>query len=269
MRQLEHAVLLVVVALPLRAGQHRVVVMHQRRARARLVEQVAVDVAHAGDDAVARRVLAQLIQRVALMLPRHDQRPVFVERARIDQPLDVFARHLVAGLAPAGDGLGAVLVQRQRVALDVLAQIVADVIEVELLRRGHRAARNLGLLDEDDRKAFAHHVARMHGDAAHDARVRRCDDMLHLHRFHHGHLLALPHLVTLGDVDRDDGALNRRSDADRAVRSGEIDRVVQRLRQRRLLLLRLHRGVMREQRQRVLALDVGAGKTGVAPRGRH
>ncbi len=65
MRQLEHAVLLVVVAAALRAGQHRVVVVHQRRARVRLVEQVAVDVAHAGDDAVRRRVPAQLVQRGA------------------------------------------------------------------------------------------------------------------------------------------------------------------------------------------------------------
>ena len=162
--------------------------MHQRRARARLVELVAVDIAHAGDDAVARRVLAQLVQRVALMLARDDQRPVFVERARIDQPLDVFARHLVAGLAPAGDGLGPVLVQRQRVALDVLAQVVADVIEVELFRGRHRAACDLRLLDEDDRKAFAHHVARMHGDAADDARMRRRDHVLHLHRLDHRHL---------------------------------------------------------------------------------
>ena len=92
--ELEDPVLLVVVAAALRARQHGVVVMHQRGARARLVEQVAVDRAHAGDDAVAGRVLAQRLHRMALVLARDDQRPVFLERAGIDQPRDVFARHL-------------------------------------------------------------------------------------------------------------------------------------------------------------------------------
>ena len=105
MRELEDPILLVVVAAALRARQHGVVVVHQRRARARFVEQVAVDRAHAGDDAVGRRVLAQLLHRVALVLPRHDQWPVFVERARIDQPRRCFraascSRSCAAGRPP-------------------------------------------------------------------------------------------------------------------------------------------------------------------------
>ena len=59
----------------------------------------------------------------------------------IDEAVDVLARHSVAGLAPPGDRLGPVLVQRQGVPLEVFAQVVADVIEVDLCGGGDDAAR--------------------------------------------------------------------------------------------------------------------------------
>ena len=66
--QLEDPILLVVVAVPLRAGQHGVVVVDDDGAGARLVEQRAVDGAHARDHAVARRVLAERLDGVPLVL---------------------------------------------------------------------------------------------------------------------------------------------------------------------------------------------------------
>src|ERR1051326_4813573 len=83
--ELEDAILLVVVAAALCAGKHRIVVMDQRRTRLRFIEEIAIDRARAGDDAVARGVPPQLLHRIALVLARHDQRPVFVERTWIDQ----------------------------------------------------------------------------------------------------------------------------------------------------------------------------------------
>src|SRR5581483_1451197 len=90
--ELEDAILLIVVAATLCAGKHRIVIVDQRRTRPRFVKEVAINRAGAGDDAVAWRVPPQLLHRVALVLARHDQRPVFVERTRIDQACDVFAR---------------------------------------------------------------------------------------------------------------------------------------------------------------------------------
>ena len=221
LRQLEHPVLLVVIAVPLRARQHGVVVVDDDGAGARLVEQGAVDRAHAGDHAVARRVLAQRLDGVALVLPRDDQRPVFLEGPGIDEAVDVLARHAVAQLPAPGDRLRPVLVQRRRRGgRSALAQVVADVIQVQSGHRGDGAARDLGLLDEDDGIALADHVARRHRDAADDAAVRGGDDVLHLHRLDDGELLALAHLVTDGDVDGDDGALDRGGDPGRAVGSG-------------------------------------------------
>ena len=85
--------------------------------------------------------LAQRLDVVALVLPRDDQRPVLLERARIDQLVDVLARHSIAGLPPPRDGLGPVLVERERVPRDVLAQIGPDVVGVEPCCRRRRRPR--------------------------------------------------------------------------------------------------------------------------------
>ena len=103
----------------------------------------------------------------------------------------------------------AVFIQRQCVAFDVFAQVVADVIEVELSRRGDGAAHDVGLLNEYDRETFSDDVARRHGDAADDPAIRGGDDVLHLHRLDDGNLLAFADLVAVGDIDGDDGALDR------------------------------------------------------------
>src|SRR5690348_17395221 len=57
-RQLEHPVLLVVIAVSLCAGEHRVIIVHHHSARTALVEQLAVDRTGAGDNTISWRVLA-------------------------------------------------------------------------------------------------------------------------------------------------------------------------------------------------------------------
>ena len=139
------------------------------------------------------------------------------------------------------------------------------MIRVELHRGRDIAAGHRGFLDEDDGIALAHHVARRHRDAADDAAMGRGDHVLHLHRLDHRDLLAPAHHVTDGDVDRDDGALDRRSDSGRAVGAGRRDRLVD----ARGRALRLHPGVVLEQGEGIATLDPGAGKPAVVRRGRR
>ena len=75
-------------------------------------------------------------------------------------------------------------------------------------------------------------------------------------------MLTLADLVTLGHVDREDRALDRRGNTDGPVRSDQIGR---RLRgDGRGSLLGLDGGVVGEQRQRILAPDLGAGEASQA-----
>ena len=141
-----------------------------------------------------------------------------------------------------------------------LLQVGADVVEVDLGGNGKAAARDLGRLDIDDRKAFSHHVAYGHRDLAHDAAAVGADHMLHLHRLDHCHRLAQPDRIADGDMDGDQRALDRRGQAEAAVGLGQVGR-------RRSVLclnmLRLDLGVVGEQRERVTALDPRAGVAGV------
>ena len=158
--------------------------------------------------------------RIALMLPRDDQRPVLLERAGIDQlrrcSRAASGSRSCGGVATAS---GPVLVQRQRVPLDALAQVVADVVEVDRLRGGDGAACDLGLLDEDDREALAHDVARRHRDAADDAAAAAAMTCSIFIASTTATCWPCTHRVAVRDVDRDDGALDRRGHADRSIRA--------------------------------------------------
>ena len=74
--QIDHALLLVAGACAPRAGQDRVVVGDNAGARGFLPEEVGVDRARAANQGVRGGVLAQRLLVVALVLGRHDQRPV-------------------------------------------------------------------------------------------------------------------------------------------------------------------------------------------------
>jgi hypothetical protein len=87
------------------------------------------------------------------------------------------------------------------------------------------------------------------------------DHVLHLHRFDDGDLLARAHLVTDGDVDGNDGALDRGGDPGRPVGSGRHEGIVFDGRRR---LFRFHLGVMREQRERIATVDPGPGEPAIA-----
>ena len=112
--QLEHAVLLLVVALSLRAGQHRVVVGHHHAARPLVAEQLAVDRADAGDDTVGRRV-ARSGRRAsgARRCAASTSAPYSMKLPGSTEVVDVLARRALAELAPLGHRLRPVLVERE------------------------------------------------------------------------------------------------------------------------------------------------------------
>ena len=79
---------------------------------------------------------AQLVHVVALVLARHDERPVLLEGAGVHQLVDVLPRHPVAPRVALGHGLGPMLVEGQVVALVGLPQVRTDVVRIERLDRG-------------------------------------------------------------------------------------------------------------------------------------
>ena len=214
----EQAVLLLVVALPLRAGEHGVVVGDDHAAGALRSEQVAVHRGEARHDAVARRVADEIVLRPARRLRRDRERAVFDETLCIDERGDVLARRAMIGLAAPRDGFRAVLVEAERLPRQHVGEILADGVGVDRLRLRLRLGAGLGRLEEQDRIVLVERVALPPAELAHDPAAGRADQMLHLHRFDHGDLLARPHDVAFGDVDRDERAGNRRADRDRAFR---------------------------------------------------
>ncbi len=185
-----------------------------------VVEQITVDRADAGDDPVGRGPLAQCLHVVALVLECDDQWPVLVERSRIHELGDVLADHAIAASASFGHSLGSVLVQVVGVAFAGLLQVLANVVEIELLHRFGVARVHLGFLDEHDRETLADDVAPHHGDGADAAVPIGCDDVLHLHRLDDGQLLAPSYLLIDLHIEGDDSALDRRAQSHRAVGSG-------------------------------------------------
>ena len=263
-REFEHPVLLVVVATALRPGEDRVVVVHHHRPRLLLVEQLAVDRADPGDQAVRRGVPAQFLHVVAPVLACNDQRPVLLERPGVHELVDVLAGHPVTAGVAFLHRLGPVLVQGVGVAFVQLLQVGTDVVRIELLRRRRAPAAHRRLLDEDDRVALAHHVAGRHGDPAHDAVAVGGNDVLHLHRLDHRHLLTLPDLVVHRHIHRDDGALHGRTETDRPLGAHHLRGLRHGLRRR---LFRLDARVVVEQRQRIGGVHARAGVAALAPVG--
>ena len=102
--------------------------------------------------------------------------------------------------------------------------------------------------------------------AAHDAAVRRRDDVLHLHRLDHGDVLPLPHRIAGRDVDAHHRALDRRGTRRRSVRPGQI-RALPRLRPSRRA--QPSPRVVGKQRQRIAALHPRAGETRAASMSRQ
>ena len=79
---------------------------------------------------------------------------------------------------------------------------------------------DLGRLEIQDRLVLHQRHAGFGRDLRHPAAMRRGHQMLHLHGFEHGDLLAGADEVSLPDIDGDDRALQRRRHRDRAGRPG-------------------------------------------------
>src|SRR5215208_5972276 len=118
----------------------------------------------------------------------------------------------------AGDRLRPGGVQLARLAVQHLAQVRADLVEVDGLLGRRLAALDFTLLEEEERVALVERVPRRHGDAPDDAAGLRLDLVLHLHRFHDEQELARPHGVALVYLYSHDRALERRRHGDGAVR---------------------------------------------------
>ena len=99
--QLEEPVLLAVVHLALGAGQDGIVVRQHGAARPFLVEEVAVDPADAGDEAVGRRVGDEVLGAPARPLGGDDEPAVLLEGVRVAEVLDVLPRRPAPARVPA------------------------------------------------------------------------------------------------------------------------------------------------------------------------
>ncbi len=193
-------------------GEYRVVVADHHAACLDVREQMAVDRADAGYQAVGRTGFDQLFQRTATALRGDRQRAIFDKTFGIAQVDNVFARGALAGFAAARDRIGPRIVQPDCVALPHFGQIVTLVIEIAHWIRFDPRIALLRRLDEHDRVAFEQDVAWCDRNQAHDAARCRLDDVLHLHRLDHRHLLAGLHHVAFTHVDRHHRALHRRGE---------------------------------------------------------
>ena len=129
-RELKHPIFLAMVLMPLRAGQHRVVVRHDDGARLVGAEQISIDSRKPGDEPVSRRVFDQVVLGAPAPLRRHDNRPVLDERARIAQLVDILARRPLPRLAPTRHRVGPRRVEPDFVPLEHLRQVRAHTFDV-------------------------------------------------------------------------------------------------------------------------------------------
>ena len=102
-------------------------------------------------------------------------------------------------------------------AVDDLLQVGADMVGINLRRRGLRARGDVGGLEDQDGRALEQGDALAGQDADHAAALGGGDDMLHLHRLQHRDGLPWTDQIALGDLDRAHRGLQRRGDGDRTV----------------------------------------------------
>ena len=84
----------------------------------------------------------------------------------VAEVVDVLPRRALARCGGAGDGVGAGRVERDRVALEDLGEVGADVVEVDLVAVAVAERRRRRLLDEHE------HVALEDGVAGRDGQLR-------------------------------------------------------------------------------------------------
>ena len=260
--QLEDAVLLLVALLALRAGEHRVIVGHDGDATALRREMRAVDARHAHDQRIRLRRVDQGLQVGRAAAGGDHQRAILGEGTGVAQIGDVLACGPLVGAAAARHGIGPVLIARLGLARQHLREIRADLVEVDGACLLARRAGGIARLDEEQRMALEYGVAAADGQLAHHAADCGLDDVLHLHRFHHQHLLAGAHDLARRHVEADDRALHRCRQRHGPVGTGNVARLAGRCldRGRR----RLGRGAaalaMVEHGQWIAGIDARAGE---------
>ena len=160
----QDAVALVVVEVALRAGQHRVVVGHHRDPRALCAEQCGVDAAGGGDQPVGRGVALQVVDAAAAALRRHREGAIFEQAAFVQQIGQVLARAARAQRMAPRQRLGARCVIEQRAAVEQPLQIGARHVRVGRWCHGRCRHRRRAGLQLDEQVAFTDHVAHGRGD---------------------------------------------------------------------------------------------------------
>ena len=127
---------------------------------------IAVDAAEPHHQTVRRRALDQFLHRIAAQTPRHDQRGIFREGAGIAEIGDVLARGALTRFAASRRRIGTRFVGGETAAVIEVLQILADVIEVDVLGGGVARTFDMGFFDEGERRVFEHRVARRDGEFA-------------------------------------------------------------------------------------------------------
>ena len=193
---MQQAVGLLVVDDALRAGEHGVVVGQHHAARGLLAELRGIDGAQARHQTIGRALVDQLGLGEAAALRGQCQAAVLQEAAFVQDITDVLARRAVAlGVAP-GHGLGAASIGQQRMALDHLGQVGADVVGAwRVVMHSPRTGIAFEGLQRQQGLAFGHDGAGFGQQRQHAAGLRRGDLELHLHGFDDGQALACGHGV--------------------------------------------------------------------------
>ncbi len=174
--------------------------------------------AGAGDEAVGRRVLLQVVQAAAAALRRHREGAVFDERAGIEQRRDVLARAAPALGAARGQHLRARRIVEQRAAR-------GQLIEVGARRRAggsrRRARRRIGHRSQVEQQvAFVDRIAALHVHGPHHAIGQRLDGELHLHRLEAQQHRAAADGGADAGFDSGDGALHAGTVVDDRLHGG-------------------------------------------------
>jgi hypothetical protein len=178
------------------------------------VELIAVDRAEPADHPVRRGVGDEVVDVAAAALSGDHERSVLDERVRVDEVGDVLPRRAPADRPALGDGARTGVVEPDAMALVDLGEVRASGGRVvgRLARRGVDRCRSF------DRSQVRQHVARHHRDPDVDEelveppRLGRGHLVVHLHRLDEEHDLTRLHDRTLGDLDRDDRALQGTAD---------------------------------------------------------
>ena len=259
---LEHAVGLPVVVHALGAGEHGVVVGHHATRAWRARRTGAVDAADAGDQAVGRGCDQQIVERARGGAARRRPAGRTRRRCRGRTRSSTFSRAVrwsvlrrratASGRRRRASARGAPAPRPGRGGCDRGRRSSALATASPRPRR----------LDEQ-RAAGPRRPCRRASTAMRRTTppTRRRDDVLHLHRFHHGELLRPPDQRRPRDGERDDRALHRRADREHAVGQIRAHR-----RRRRPCLVAASRLAVGEHGERVDGVDLRAGLRRVAAR---